>query len=134
MRKPKATVLELGKQFRIRRRRLEMSETALTDDVRIGFQRIQWHEGGICDVSADELSGAADAFNGNVGDFTDRDDTAAGADIAGAARSIAPLTVRDAVELLECFHRMEEPLRNALLEIAKALSQPTPPTDVGRRP
>jgi transcriptional regulator with XRE-family HTH domain len=130
---------EIGTRIRIRRRQLNMSQTALAKKLGLAFQQVQKYENGTSRVAASRLPHIAGALDVNLGYFYGHDDAAAGLSTTVVASSIGLLAERHAIDLLELFRDMTSAQRNALLEIAKAfaaanaIAKPAPAAERGKQ-
>ena len=112
----------LGRNIRIRRKSLGLSQSALASAVGLTFQQVQKYESGANRVSFSKLVEIAKGLNCRIADLieglVDGDQTAPVSD--GEADL---LSTTGAVELLQLYAKIHSPrLRRALINLSSALS------------
>jgi transcriptional regulator with XRE-family HTH domain len=111
----------LGRNIRLRRKSLGMSQSALGEAVGLTFQQVQKYERGKNRVSFSKLAGIATALQCRIADLIDGLEDGGEAD-AGDDRS-ALLGETGALELLQTYASVKSPrLRRAIIALAKGLS------------
>jgi transcriptional regulator with XRE-family HTH domain len=113
--------ISLGRNIRLRRKSLGMSQSALGEAVGLTFQQVQKYERGKNRVSFSKLAGIATALQCRISDLIDglEDRTDADSEENGAAL----LGETGALELLQTYASVKSSrLRRAIISLAKGLS------------
>ena len=113
--------ISLGRNIRLRRKSLGMSQSALGEAVGLTFQQVQKYERGKNLVSFSKLAGIATALQCRISDLIEGLEDGSEAD-PGDNRA-ALLGETGALELLQTYASVKSPrLRRAIISLAKGLS------------
>ena len=113
--------IALGRNIRLRRKSLGMSQSALGEAVGLTFQQVQKYERGKNRVSFSKLAGIATALQCRIADLIDGLED--GGDAEPGDDRAALLGETGALELLQTYASVKSPrLRRAIISLAKGLS------------
>jgi transcriptional regulator with XRE-family HTH domain len=111
----------LGRNIRLRRKSLGMSQSALGEAVGLTFQQVQKYERGKNRVSFSKLAGIAGALQCRISDLIDGLEEGGEAQFSDDRGVLLGET--GALELLQCYAQVRSPkLRRAIISLAKGLS------------
>ena len=115
--------MALGRNIRVRRKSLGLSQSALGAAVGLTFQQIQKYESGANRVSFSKLVDISKALTCRVSELIENaEDGQSSATIQDEGDLLA---TTGALELLQDYSRIREPrLRQALIKVASSLSSP----------
>ena len=113
--------ISLGRNIRLRRKSLGMSQSALGEAVGLTFQQVQKYERGKNRVSFSKLAGIATALQCRIADLIEGLED--GSDNDPNDNRAALLGETGALELLQTYAAVKSPrLRRAIISLAKGLS------------
>lgn len=113
--------IALGRNIRLRRKSLGMSQSALGEAVGLTFQQVQKYERGKNRVSFSKLAGIATALQCRIADLIEGLED--GGDVEQGDDRAALLGETGALELLQTYASVKSPrLRRAIISLAKGLS------------
>ena len=113
--------VSLGRNIRLRRKSLGMSQSALGEAVGLIFQQVQKYERGKNRVSFSKLAGIATALQCRISDLIEGLED--GTDTDPGDNRAALLGETGALELLQTYASVKSPrLRRAIISLAKGLS------------
>ncbi len=113
--------IALGRNIRLRRKSLGMSQSALGEAVGLTFQQVQKYERGKNRVSFSKLAGIATALQCRIADLIEGLED--GGDAEPGDDRAALLGETGALELLQTYASVKSPrLRRAIISLAKGLS------------
>ena len=113
--------IALGRNIRLRRKSLGMSQSALGEAVGLTFQQVQKYERGKNRVSFSKLAGIATALQCRIADLIDGLED--GGDAEPGDDRAALLGETGALDLLQTYASVKSPrLRRAIISLAKGLS------------
>ena len=113
--------ISLGRNIRLRRKSLGMSQSALGEAVGLTFQQVQKYERGKNRVSFSKLAGIATALQCRISDLIEGLED--GAETDPGDNRAALLGETGALELLQTYASVKSPrLRRAIISLAKGLS------------
>ncbi len=110
--------IAVGARVRVRRRLLNLSQSALAEALGISFQQVQKYERGANRVSASMLVKIAQRLGCSVASLVGED--------VGAVHDVlsTQLAVSGAVEILEAFEKIKSPsVRRRLLKLVASLAE-----------
>lgn len=113
----------VGSRLRLRRTLLGLSQTELGKRVGLTFQQIQKYERGSNGIAASRLWQLADVLDVPISFFFDGmpAPTARAAESFGPETPMPPLGRREALELVKCYYRIEDPrVRRKVFDLVKA--------------
>jgi transcriptional regulator with XRE-family HTH domain len=122
--RPDPIDVEVGERVRRRRRQLGMSQTDLSKAIGLSFQQVQKYERAANRISAPVLVMIAARLETTVAELLGETP-----DPSAARVSQTELATPGAIELLDCFVRIEPPQRRMLLLLATGLAR-----EAGRAP
>jgi transcriptional regulator with XRE-family HTH domain len=118
---PNPLDIALGRNIRIRRKSIGMSQTVLADAVGLTFQQVQKYERGKNRVSFSKLVGIARALDSRVADLIEGLEDAGPKSPGDTAHEL--LATTGATELLTLYAEVKAPrLRRAIISLTQALS------------
>ncbi len=113
--------IALGRNIRLRRKSLGMSQSALGEAVGLTFQQVQKYERGKNRVSFSKLAGIATALQCKISDLIEGLED--GEDTSDGHEKSTLLGETGALELLQTYAAVKSPrLRRAIISLAKGLS------------
>lgn len=132
---PHPVDVHVGKQLRMQRIIMGMSQEALAKAVGITFQQVQKYERGVNRMSASRLFEFAKVLNVPVSYFFETMDEGAGK-TTGAALALKGVRegeagdfeaeqvfTRESLELMRCFHRVKNPMvKRRVVELVRAVA------------
>ena len=125
---PNSIDVDVGRQIRLRRKSLSISQTKLAEKLGITFQQVQKYEAGMNRVGASRLQAIADALGVEAAFFFNnagRDGSSAavsGQDDSGTIHSF--ISSNEGFALNRAFFRIKSPLtRRSVVALVKSLAE-----------
>jgi transcriptional regulator with XRE-family HTH domain len=119
---------KLGSRIRTRRRELDVSQTALGDQIGVSFRQVQKYESGLNRISITRLEQIAAALDMSVSDFLTPQAAALPPLDAGTVEAF--LRLPEAHALVEAFSAIRDPkARQQIVDLAGTLGRLASPLD-----